>query len=270
MQRSGRPLARIAVGDPLADQRMESSVEFTDTGSLLHKGYKIGDKGLHTAPDGPVPPSGISTADIQFHEEIGQGASSTVYRAMVPSSPVTAGKAAMVAVKVMHTVHDSNLRKQLHAELQHLRPKLQATPCPYILRMFDVLYEKDDDRLYIVLEFCDAGSLDNMIRRCGPTPEPVLSVIMRQIFFGLIFLYNVGIQHRDIKPANILLTKEGHVKLSDFGSSKEDEKSLTFCGTTRHAICAVTRVFARNMHEITELRTNVITTGADSLEEPAD
>ena len=58
----------------------------------------------------------------------------------------------------MHTVHDSNLRKQLFAELQHLRPKLQATPCAFILRMFDVLYEKDDDRLYIVLEYCDAGA----------------------------------------------------------------------------------------------------------------
>mmetsp|Transcript_66990 Transcript_66990/g.98006 ORF Transcript_66990/g.98006 Transcript_66990/m.98006 type:complete len:229 (+) Transcript_66990:3-689(+) len=100
--------------------------------------------------------------------------------------------------------------------------------------MFDVLYEKEDDRLYIVLEYCDAGSLDNMIRRCGPTPEPILSVIMRQIFLGLSFLFNAGIQHRDIKPANILLKREGHVKISDFGSSKEDEISLTFCGTTRY------------------------------------
>ena len=111
------------------------------------------------------------------------------------------------SAQVMHTVYDSNLRKQLFAELQQLRPKLQvsklgeliagflsphtrvranctcmhahptthqptnrpplpqASPCAYILRMFEVLYQKDDDRLYIVLEYCDAGSLDHMIRR---------------------------------------------------------------------------------------------------------
>eukprot|EP00802_Teleaulax_amphioxeia_P008969 Tamp_08982.p1 GENE.Tamp_08982~~Tamp_08982.p1 ORF type:complete len:392 (-),score=73.73 Tamp_08982:1070-2140(-) len=211
-----------------------SSLEFTEKGSILWKGFKIGDKGVMAAPDGAPPSSGITTADINFQEEIGRGASSTVFRALVPSSPITAGKPSQVAVKVMHTVHDSNLRKQLFAELQQLRPKLQETSCPYILRMFEVLYEKDDDRLYIVLEYCDAGSLDCMIRRCGPTPEHVLSVIMRQILFGLIFLFNKGIQHRDIKPANILIDREGIIKISDFGSSKEDEKSLTFCGTTRY------------------------------------
>ena len=162
MQREKRPQdgLNIRTDGGAVDDGMASSLQFTDNGSMLYRGYKIGDSGVQVSPDGPGPSSGLTTADFAFQEEIGRGASSTVYRALVPSSPIATGvaKPTVVAVKVMHTVHDSNLRKQLFAELQHLRPKLQATPCAFILRMFDVLYEKDDDRLYIVLEYCDAGA----------------------------------------------------------------------------------------------------------------
>ena len=62
----------------------------------------------------------------------------------------------------------------------------------------------------------------------------MLSVIARQVLLGLRYLFEQGIQHRDIKPANLLMTEGGVVKISDFGSSKDDPLSSTFVGTTRY------------------------------------
>lgn len=108
------------------------------------------------------------------------------------------------------------------------------SPCPHIVQVIDVFYPKEEDKIYIVLELCDAGSLNKAIKQGGKAPEMVISVVMRQVFTALSFLFDHGIQHRDIKPSNVLLTNQGLVKLSDFGSSKEDTNAETFCGTTRY------------------------------------
>jgi hypothetical protein len=96
-------LLTSADGTSFEAHEMGSSLQFTEGGSMMYKGFVISDKGVQTSPDGPAPASGITTADITFQEEIGRGASSTVYRALVPSSPVTAGKPSIVAVKVHET-----------------------------------------------------------------------------------------------------------------------------------------------------------------------
>jgi len=220
----------------IQDYAFESSLEFSDGGSLFYKGYKISSRGL-SGPSGSEPKSGLSVHDLEFTNEIGKGSSSVVWTAQVLTSPDLLhphGSPTTVAVKVMHTVHDPDLRRQLFAELQNISPKLQAKPCKNIAKIFDVLYNKDGDRLFIVLEYCNVGSLDKVIKTCGPAPEPLLSVIIRQLFFGLSYLFQEGIQHRDIKPANILMNSKGEVKITDFGSSKADVKSETFCGTTRY------------------------------------
>lgn len=73
-------------------------------------------------------------------------------------------------------------------------------------KIFDAYY--DDDKTYIVLEFCENGALDTCLRKHGPVPEHTLSVIVRQIFLGLSFLYRAAIVHRDMKPANCLVDSQ--------------------------------------------------------------
>jgi len=73
--------------------------------------------------------------------------------------------------------------------------------------------------LYIILELMENGSLSNVIKtsKFGPFPESLIPVYVHQVLQGLAYLHAQGVVHRDIKGANILTTKEGVVKLADFG-----------------------------------------------------
>lgn len=73
--------------------------------------------------------------------------------------------------------------------------------------------------LYIVLEFVENGALSSIIKSSsfGPFPESLVAVYVQQVLQGLAYLHAQGVVHRDIKGANILTTKEGVVKLADFG-----------------------------------------------------
>ncbi|CAK7337960.1 unnamed protein product [Dovyalis caffra] len=78
---------------------------------------------------------------------------------------------------------------------------------------------KTKTHLHIILEYVENGSLANIIRpnKFGPFPESLVAVYIAQVLEGLVYLHEQGVIHRDIKGANILTTKEGLVKLADFG-----------------------------------------------------
>jgi serine/threonine protein kinase len=70
------------------------------------------------------------------------------------------------------------------------------------------------------MEYCENGSLANMLKRFGKVfPEPLVKKYTSQVLLGLEYLHEQGVIHRDVKCANILTTKDGLVKLSDFGTS---------------------------------------------------
>ncbi|XP_051122206.1 MAP3K epsilon protein kinase 1-like isoform X2 [Andrographis paniculata] len=78
---------------------------------------------------------------------------------------------------------------------------------------------KTKTHLHIILEYVENGSLANIVKpnKFGPFPESLVAVYIAQVLEGLVYLHEQGVIHRDIKGANILLTKEGLVKLADFG-----------------------------------------------------
>ncbi|KAK7562645.1 hypothetical protein IWX92DRAFT_233092 [Phyllosticta citricarpa] len=78
-------------------------------------------------------------------------------------------------------------------------------------------FVKDQQSLYIILEYCENGSLHSICKDFGKFPENLVAIYMSQVLSGLLYLHEQGVIHRDIKGANILTTKEGLVKLADFG-----------------------------------------------------
>jgi len=82
---------------------------------------------------------------------------------------------------------------------------------------------RGQDSLYIILEYCENGSLHSICKNFGKFPENLVSFYTAQVLQGLLFLHEQGVIHRDIKGANILTTKEGLVKLADFGVATKQQ-----------------------------------------------
>ncbi|KAG0280987.1 hypothetical protein BGZ96_001333 [Linnemannia gamsii] len=94
-------------------------------------------------------------------------------------------------------------------------------------------FEKTTEYLNIILEFCENGSLRSLCKNFGKLPEHLGATYITQVLDGLIYLHDQGVIHRDIKGANILATKEGIVKLADFGVAtlSSDVGDMSVAGT---------------------------------------
>ncbi|CBZ25206.1 putative protein kinase [Leishmania mexicana MHOM/GT/2001/U1103] len=111
---------------------------------------------------------------------------------------------------------------------------LQVCDHPNIVRFYGTYYSMGV--LWIVMEYCEGGSVDtayDLLRR--PLSEPLIAYVCRQTLLGLRYLHERHVIHRDIKGSNLLLTKNGQVKLADFGVSTELKHTLSrrnsFIGT---------------------------------------
>ena len=83
--------------------------------------------------------------------------------------------------------------------------------------------------LYIVLEYLPGGDLGSLLDEFGSFPEDVIRTYAAQVVQALDDLRKHGIIHRDLKPGNILITKEGHIKLIDFGLSYNGASERRTC-----------------------------------------
>lgn len=77
-----------------------------------------------------------------------------------------------------------------------------------------------------LVRYCENGSLHSICKNFGKFPENLVALYMSQVLNGLLYLHDQGVIHRDIKGANILTTKEGLVKLADFGVATRKDTGL--------------------------------------------
>ncbi|KAI0152834.1 hypothetical protein GGR57DRAFT_159814 [Xylariaceae sp. FL1272] len=91
-------------------------------------------------------------------------------------------------------------------------------------------FVKSPDCLHILLEYCENGSLHSICKSYGKFPENLVGVYMAQVLTGLDYLHDQGVLHGDIKGANILTTKDGQVKLADFGVSTLTDRNNVLAG----------------------------------------
>lgn len=81
------------------------------------------------------------------------------------------------------------------------------------------------NRLCIVMDYCERGSLRQVLDQTGSLPEPAVASLAESILKALEYLHRQGIGHRDLKGANVLVDGGGRVKLGDFGVAFQPEDS---------------------------------------------
>ncbi|MCG8419461.1 MAG: serine/threonine protein kinase [Proteobacteria bacterium] len=84
---------------------------------------------------------------------------------------------------------------------------------------------RSHDTIYLFMELIDGVSLDTLVRYHGPLPEHLVANIIYRAAQVLAYLHEAGICHRDVAPPNILISKAGHIKVSDFGLARASHES---------------------------------------------
>jgi serine/threonine protein kinase len=142
----------------------------------------------------------------QLGVEIGRGGFGTVFNALDLRS------ARSVAIKQVALAElDADELLPIESEVRLLK-KLSHDN---IVTYFDTI--RTPSHLYIVLEYMENGSLAQFMKKFGSFSEPLVAMYIAQVLRGLAYLHEQGVLHRDVKGANILTTKDGLVKLADFG-----------------------------------------------------
>ncbi|GAA5801422.1 hypothetical protein HPULCUR_006868 [Helicostylum pulchrum] len=126
------------------------------------------------------------------------------------------------ALRAKSTGHDSTPYLESEQKIRREIAILKKCIHPHVVRLREVIDDPASRKIYLALEYMEGGEI--IWREDEESSTPVLTEeesrqIFRDVVSGLDYLHYQGIIHRDIKPANILLTKEGIVKISDFGVS---------------------------------------------------
>lgn len=119
----------------------------------------------------------------------------------------------VVAIKTLspHLASDPGLRERF---LQEARA-LAGLDHPNIMTLYTFLEE--EGKFFLVMQYIDGQDVDAMFRRCGGISSRGCVPIYQLALRGLGYAHRQGIIHRDLKPANIMVTRDGRVKLTDFG-----------------------------------------------------
>lgn len=94
-----------------------------------------------------------------------------------------------------------------------------------------------DRKFYLGLEYVGGGDLFHHIEQVGAMSIDKARLYVAEIAIALDYLHSIGVVYRDLKPENVLLDAQGHIKLTDFGLSKDiepGEKAETLCGTPEY------------------------------------
>ncbi|KAK7255017.1 hypothetical protein RIF29_28416 [Crotalaria pallida] len=170
----------------------------------------------------------IGAEHYELYEEIGQGVSASVHRALcIPFKDV-------VAIKILDFERDNcdlnNVSREAQTMILVDHPNVLKSHCSFV----------SDHNLWVVMPFMAGGSCLHILKAAHPDgfEEVVIATILREVLKGLEYLHHHGHIHRDVKAGNILIDSRGAIKLGDFGvsaclfdSGDRQRSRNTFVGT---------------------------------------
>lgn len=165
---------------------------------------------------------GMQIGSYKILEKLGEGGMGVVYKA------IDTGLDRAVAMKVLNTDLSKNpeIVERFRSEAK-AQANLNHTNLATLYAFLT-----SEGTAFMVMEFVDGETFQQMIMRRGPIPEQEAIPLFRQALLGIGYAHRAGIIHRDIKPSNLMLNKSGIVKVMDFGIAKVmGTRGLTRTGT---------------------------------------
>jgi serine/threonine protein kinase len=163
----------------------------------------------------------------EIDSEIGRGAMGVVYRGRDPKID------RLVAIKTISIFEQDSDEEQSFRDRFFLEAKAAGgLSHPGIVTIFDVGEEPGSRLPYIVMEYVEGRPLNRILGAAKNRKLPLGPGLQlaQEIAEALHYAHGRGVVHRDIKPANILVTRDGHAKIADFGIAKVSHSQMTLPG----------------------------------------
>ena len=158
-----------------------------------------------------------------LEREIGRGGTGAVWlgRDDLLGRPVALKRIGLLPGADQTDVARAEREAQLSARLHH----------PNVVAVFDVVTDPDTHEHWLVMEYVEGVTLAELVRDRGALSPDDAAPLLREVADGLAAAHAAGITHRDVKPSNILVGRDGHAKLTDFGIARvATDVSLTQTG----------------------------------------
>jgi serine/threonine-protein kinase len=151
-------------------------------------------------------------------EKIGEGGMAIIYKAIQPSLNRS------VVIKKLKDPNNEIIERFKKEALVSASLSQEN-----VLSIYDFIYFGRS--YYLIMEYVDGYDLHDILDYMSPLSPIISALLIREIAKGLEYTHNKNVIHRDIKPSNILISKEGEIKLIDFGVAKDEAPSkLTITG----------------------------------------
>lgn len=189
---------------------MESSKENKNPNGIECVGDNILNTIVSRNPESSKPPD---IHDFTIIKGISRGAFGKVYLGCKKTNPDQ-----LYAIKVMKK--SEMIHKNMASQVVTERNALALSKSPFCVQLFYSL--QTTSNIYLVMEYMVGGDLKSLLSVYGFFEEPMAVFYISEVVLALQYLHSHGIIHRDLKPDNLLLSRHGHVKLTDFGLSRID------------------------------------------------
>ena len=170
----------------------------------------------------------VTLADFCIIKLVGRGSYGKVYKVRYLKDN------SIYAMKILskHLINDQGQDYHVRAE----RKIMAQVYHPFIVKLRYAF--QTNNKLYLIMDYYAGGTLFNLLSHFKVLSEDWIQFYAAEILLGLEWLHNLEVVYRDLKTENILIDTDGHIKLADFGSAKENTGTYsgakTICGTPEY------------------------------------